>query len=346
MYRFEHSQWLWAFGIIPVILYIFILYRYSIKRKIQKIGNPSLVKEMLGDVSHTKQYVKFILYTISLCFIILGLANLQTGSKIQEIKREGGDIMICLDVSNSMLAEDLYPNRLERAKQAIEKFIDKLEGDRIGIIVFAGDAYVQLPITTDYGAAKLFLQSINTNIIPLQGTAVGKAISKAIESFGQDIGKNKAIVIITDGENHEDDAIEIAGEAAEKGVHISTIGIGSLQGVPIPKMENGAKTGYRKDKEGNTIVTKLNEKLLLEIANAGNGVYVKASNTNLGLDAIMDQLKELEKKQLESKMYTDYEDQFQWFFCIALFLLLIEFFINERKSIWWNNLNLFEKNNQ
>ena len=343
MFRFENSNWLWAIGLIPVMSLVFILFRLSIQKRIKKIGNPELTRSMLGDVSSTKQIVKFIAFSIATLCIIIGLANPQTGSKLQEVKREGGDIMICLDISNSMLAEDLYPNRLERAKQAIEKFIEKLEGDRVGIIVFAGEAYVQLPITTDYGAAKLFLQSINTNIIPTQGTAVGKAIEKAIESFGKDIGKNKAIVVITDGENHEDNAVEITEEAAEKGVIVNTIGIGSIDGVPIPKFENGAKTGFKKDKEGNTIVTKLNETLLMEIAAAGKGVYVKATNTNLGLEAILDQLKDLERKQLESKMYTDYEDQFQWLFGIAFLVLLLEFFINERKSIWWNNLNLFEK---
>lgn len=344
MYRFEHSDWLNALLLVPVMILVFIQFRLGIQKRLKKIGNPILVKKMFGEVSPSKQIIKFIFYSIAFLFAVFGLANLQTGSKIQEVKREGGDIMICLDVSNSMLAEDLFPNRLERAKQAIEKFIEQLEGDRIGIIVFAGDAYVQLPITTDYGAAKLFLQSINTDLIPVQGTSIGKAIEKAVESFGKDIGKNKAIVIITDGENHEENVKEITDEAASKGVIINTIGIGSINGVPIPKYESGTKIGYRKDKEGNTIVTKLNENLLIEIASAGNGAYVKASNTDFGLDEIMNQLKEIERKQLESKMYTDYEDQFQLFFGIVFILLIIEFFINEKKSVWWNKLNLFERN--
>ena len=193
-----------------------------------------------------------IFYSNALFFLILGIANLQTGSKMQEVKREGADIMVCLDVSNSMLAEDLKPNRLERAKLAIEKMIDKLEGDRLGIIVFAGEAYTQLPITTDYSSAKLFLNAITPGMVPTQGTDISTAIDKAMESFGTDLGKNKAIVIITDGEDHEDAAIKKAEEAAKKDVTIHTIGIGSDAGVPIPIYNNGVPSGYRKDKEGNT----------------------------------------------------------------------------------------------
>lgn len=321
---------------------VFIIVLINKKRLLSRLGDYPLVKAMIPDVSKGKQLLKFILFTLGFSFLIFGICNLQTGSKMQEVKREGGDIMICLDVSNSMLAEDLSPNRLERAKQAIEKFIEKLEGDRIGIIIFAGEAYVQLPITADYSAAKLFLSSINTNIVPTQGTAVGAALEKALESFGKDVGKNKAIVVITDGENHEDDAVKIAEEAAKQGVYINTIGIGSDGGVPIPFFQNGVKAGYRKDKEGNTVVTKLNEKLLKEIAAAGNGVYIKASNSDVGLNSILDQLKELDRKQIESKMYTDYEDQFQWFIGGALFFLTLEFLFSERVSRWWRKLNLFE----
>jgi len=235
----------------------------------------------------------------------------------------------------------LLPNRLEKAKQSISKLIDKLDGDRIGIIVFGGEAYVQLPITTDYSAAKMFLESINTDMIPTQGTAIGKAIETAMESFGKDEGKNKAIVFITDGENHEDDAIKAAEDAAEKQITIHTIGMGSSEGTPIPLYKGNVREGFRKDKEGNTIVTKLDEKMLQDISAAGNGIYVRASNSDAGLNNVLDALDKLEKKQFESKMYSDYEDRFQWFIAIAFLLLLIETFLTERKSKIYQRLNLF-----
>ncbi|MGZ3864364.1 MAG: VWA domain-containing protein [Bacteroidia bacterium] len=343
MYRFEHIEYLWALTAIPLMIVIYIVVMSVKKRRLQKLGDFNLLLNMMPDVSITKQTVKFVFYSIALFFLILGIANLQTGSKMQEVKREGADIMVCLDVSNSMLAEDLKPNRLERAKLAIEKMIDKLEGDRLGIIVFAGEAYTQLPITTDYGSAKLFLNAISPNMIPTQGTDISVAIDKAMESFGADLGKNKAIVIITDGEDHQEEAIKKAEEAEKKDITIHTIGIGSDAGVPIPIYNNGIPAGYKKDKEGNTVVTRLNEKLLQEIAGAANGVYVKASNADVGLGAVLDKIAELDKKQIESKRYTDYEDQFQWFVGASLLFLLIEFLIGERISRWWRKLNLVEK---
>ncbi len=343
MFKFQHTEYLWALTAVPLVIVIFILAIASRKKRLKTLGDYPLILEMMPDVSRGKQTVKFILYTLALIFLILGICNLQTGSKIQDVKREGADIMICLDVSNSMLAEDLSPNRLERAKQAIEQMIDKLQGDRLGIVVFAGEAYTQLPITIDYGSAKLFLNAITPNIIERQGTDISAAIQKATESFGKDEGKNKAIVIITDGEDHEEDAIKAAEEAQKAGISIHTIGIGSDAGVPIPVYSNGVATGYRKDKDGNTVVTKLNEKLLQNIAGAADGVYVKANNADVGLGAVLDKIGELEKKQFESKMYTDYEDQFQWFVGASLLLLLIEFIISERINNWWRKLNLFKK---
>ena len=343
MYKFEHIQYLWALAVIPLMAVIFIVLMSVKKARLKKLGEFSLVLKLIPDISISKQILKFIFYSIALAFLIFGLANLQTGSKMQEVKREGADIMVCLDVSNSMLAEDLKPNRLERAKLAIEKMIDKLEGDRLGIIVFAGEAYTQLPITIDYSSAKMFLSAISPNMVPTQGTDISNAIDKAMESFGSDVGKNKAIVIITDGENHEEDAIKKAEEAAGKDVAIHTIGIGSDAGVPIPVYHNGVPSGYKKDKDGNTVVTKLNEKLLQDIAGAGNGVYVKASNADVGLGAVLDKIAELDKKQIESKRYTDYEDQFQWFVGASLVFLLIEFLLSERISRWWRKLNLVSK---
>lgn len=343
MFKFENTLYFYAFALIPICVAIFIWYIFKAKRNLKKLGDSNLISQLTPNVSKAKKIWRFIFFICALSFLILGICNLQTGSKMQDVKREGADIMVCLDVSNSMLAQDLSPNRLERAKIAIENMIDKLQGDRLGIVVFAGEAYVQLPITTDYGTAKLFLESINPKIVPVQGTNIADAINKATESFGKDEGKNKAIVIITDGEqNEEDDAVAAAEEAAKKNVVIHTIGVGSESGVPIPNIVNDVVSGYKKDKQGNTVVTKLDPKILQDIAAATNGVYVQATSADIGLDAILNKIAELDKKQMESKMYTDYEDQFQWFLGAALLFLVIESLISERVSKLWKKLNLFK----
>lgn len=348
MFKFENQLYFYAFAIIPVCLAIYIWYVYSSKKKFKKLGELSLVNQLIPEVSTAKKNTKFILFLLAFSFLILGICNLQTGSKMKDVKREGADIMICLDVSNSMMAQDLSPNRLERAKIAIENMIDKLQGDRLGIVVFAGEAYVQLPITTDYSSAKLFLEGISNKIVPVQGTNIADAINLSVESFGKDEGKNKAIVIITDGENNEDakeSAVDAAEEAAKKNVVIHTIGVGSESGVPIPNIIDGVVSGYKKDNAGNTVVTKLDPKILQDIAGATNGVYVQASSSDIGLDAILNKIAELDKKQMESKMYTDYEDQFQWFLGAALLFLVLESLISERISKLWKKLNLFNNAN-
>lgn len=305
------------------------------------MGETEFIKQLMPYASKRKRIVKVILFLMGFSSLILALCNLQTGSKLTEVKREGADIIVCLDVSNSMLAQDLSPNRLTRAKYALEKMIDLLEGDRLGLVIFAGEAYVQLPITTDYNAAKMFLESIGPGMVPVQGTKIAEAIKKASESFSTDEGKNRAIILITDGENHESEAIDAAIEAEKNGIMINTIGIGSENGVPIPSIENGIVKGYRKDKEGQTIITKLNSDLLKSIASKADGVYVQASQADLGLNAVLDKIGELDKAQLESKMYTDYEDQFQWFLGLSLILFFIEFLISERVSEWFKKINLF-----
>lgn len=296
----------------------------------------------MPNVSKTLPIVKFVLYTLAMISLLIGMANLQFGTKLEEVKREGIDLMICLDVSNSMLAEDLSPNRLERSKRAIYQLIEKLHNDRLGIIVFAGQAYVQLPITTDYSSAKLFLETIGTDIVPTQGTSIGSAINLAMESFDFENGTSKSIIVITDGENHEDDAKTAAIEASDKGVIVNTIGMGSEKGGPIPVYKNGAQVDFRKDNTGNTVVTKLNEPMLKEIAAAGNGSYVRASNANAGLGIIMDEIDKMEKKEFGSKSFKDYEDRFQIFLIIALILIVLEYFISNRRSTKLDGVNLFE----
>ena len=296
----------------------------------------------MPDFSKGKQRLKFILFTIAYFFLVIGIANPQIGSKLEEVKREGIDLMIAIDVSNSMKAEDISPNRLERTKRSIEKLIENLHNDRIGLIIFAGQAFVQLPITSDYAAAKLFTSTVSSDIIPVQGTAIGAAINEAIVALGKDDSKNKALIVVTDGENHEDDALEAAKEAAKKGITVHTIGMGSIQGAPIPLYRNGRKAGFRTDKEGNTVVSKLNQPMLQDIAKAGNGLYIRASNARTGLSMLLEEIGKMEKQEYDSKTYTDYEDRFQPFIIIALVLFLIDFFITERKSKWFRKVNLFK----
>lgn len=343
MYRFENDIYLWAIlAVIPLIVVVFFFVQTWKKRKLRKFGNKEIVKRLMPNVSKSLPIVKFVMYALAMISLLIGLANLQFGTKLEEVKREGIDLMICLDVSNSMLAEDLSPNRLERSKRAIYQLIEKLHNDRLGIIVFAGQAYVQLPITTDYSSAKLFLETIGTDIVPTQGTSIGAAINLGMESFDFENGTSKSIIVITDGENHEEDAKTSAIEAADKGVTVHTIGMGSEKGGPIPVYKNGAQIDFRKDNAGNTVVTKLNENMLKEIASAGSGSYVRASNANAGLGIIMDQIDKMEKKEFGSKSFKDYEDRFQIFLIIALFLIVIEYFISNRRTTKLDGVNLFE----
>ncbi|MBL7883478.1 MAG: VWA domain-containing protein [Bacteroidia bacterium] len=341
MFQLENKYFLYAFTLIPVFVLVYWAVSRWRKNAIKRLGDRIVVERLFPDLSPAKRVCKFILYTIAYILLLIGIINPQVGTKLEEVKRKGADLMICLDVSNSMNAEDIVPSRIEKAKQALSKLIDKLDGDRIGLIVFGGQAYVQLPITTDYAAAKLFLSSINTGMVPTQGTAIGSAISLAVESFGKDEGKNKAIVVITDGENHEDDAIEATKIAVEKNIQVHTIGMGSANGAPIPVYKKGGQEGYRKDKDGNTVITKLNESMLQQIASEGSGVYVRATSADVGLKNILNAIADLEKKEFESKMFSDYEDRFQWFIAFAFFVLVIEALFTERKSKLYQRLNLF-----
>ena len=307
----------------------------------QQLADANVLENLLPTMSKALPRWKRVLFTLAVAFVLIGIANPQIGSKYEEVKREGFELMICLDVSNSMLAEDLTPNRLERAKQAISRLVDRLKNDKIGVIVFAGDAYIQLPMTVDHSAAKLFLRSIDTDIVPTQGTAIGKAIELASSSFSETTKANKSIIVITDGENHEDDALEQAAAVAENGIKVHTIGIGSVDGTPIPMYKRGQMLGYRKDRDGNTVVTKLNETMLQQIAASGEGTYVRANNSRTGLNALMDELEGMEREEFGSKMFTSYEDRFQYFFAVALLLLIIELLLPSRKLKMFKGVNLF-----
>jgi len=341
MLRFAHEVYLYALAAIPLFLILFVWIRIRKKRSLKKFGEASMITRLMPDVSGAKAWTKFIVLMLAFAFLVVGAADLQIGSKLEEVKREGVDVMIALDVSNSMNAEDIRPSRIERSKQAISKLIDNLQNDRIGIIVFAGKAFVQLPLTSDFGAAKLFLSSIDTDIISSQGTAIGSAIDLSMHSLDTKDKKHKVLVIITDGENHEDDAIEAAKAARKDGIIIHTIGMGSPQGAPIPIYRNNARVGFLKDNEDKVVITKLDESGLRQISKAGDGIFVRASNGDDGLKSILHEITRMEKKNYGSKVFTDYEDRFQYFLGIALLLLVIELLISERKSKWLQNINLF-----
>ena len=340
MFRFGNIEYLWGLLIIPLLTLFFIWSRIARRRALKKFGQQEILQHLMPFLSKGRPVLKFVILMLALAFIVVGTARPQFGSKLKTVKREGIELMIALDVSNSMMAEDIQPNRLERAKRAISRLIDRLKDDKIGLIVFAGDAYTQLPITSDYNSAKLFLNSVNTQIVPKQGTAIGAAIDLARKSFTPNGEANKAIVIITDGENHEDDAIASAKAAVDEGIVVHTIGMGLPSGSPIPVLKNG-QTDYLKDRDGKVVVTKLNEQMLEQISAAGHGIYVRANNAQVGLNALFDEMNKMEKQEMETRTYSEYDDQFQYFFAIGLFLLLLEFVILERKNKYLKNINLF-----
>ena len=276
--------------------------------------------------SGSKGWVRLILFSLAFAFFVIGLARPQIGAKLSEHKSHGAEIVICLDVSNSMLAEDYSPNRLDRAKLAISRLTDKLKDDRVGLIVFAGSSFVQLPVTTDYVSAKMFLGSIDTESVPVQGTAMGDAIFTGIRSFSAQSEKSRVIIIISDGENHEDDPVAAAKEAAENGIRVYTVGVGSSEGQPIP-----VDGGLLKDKDGEIVVTKLDEDMLRKVAKAGNGAYVHAGNDEFGLNPIIDDIRRMEDEEFGSVVFEEYDEQYMYFFGIALALLVIEMLIGARR---------------
>jgi len=341
MLRFAHPEHLYALAVLPVMLIIYLFSRYRRKKSLQKFGENRLVDELTKTYSPLKQNIQFLLLFFAICLLIVAWANPQIGTRLEEVKRSGVDVIIALDISNSMKAEDIRPNRLERAKQSISRLIDKMENDRIGIVVFAGHAYVQLPITSDYSAAKLFLTSIDPDIIPTQGTAIGSAIELAMKSYvGQD-NKHKALIIITDGENHEDDAVDAARKANEEGVIIHTVGFGSPDGSPIPVYRNGAQVDFIKDKDGNVVLTRLDELTLEKIAAEGKGQYRRATNSDDGLSDILDQIAGMEKKTFGTRQFTGFEDRFQYFLASALILLVLHSLFSKRKNRHLEKINLF-----
>lgn len=341
MFRFAHNEILYLLLLIPVFAVLFILAIRSKKKAIKRFGDLDVISQLMPLVSFKRPVYKFSILMLAFAFIIVGLAGPQFGSKLQKVKRKGVEIVIALDVSNSMLANDIKPNRLEKAKRAISRLVEKLGDDKIGLVVFAGEAYTQLPITSDYSSARLFLSGINTDIVPIQGTAIGSAIHLASNSFTPESKASKAIVVITDGENHQDDAVKAAEAAREKGIIVHTIGMGLPEGAPVPI--KGKPGVFRKDANGNVVVTKLDENMLKQIAAAGEGAYIRANNTTVGLNALFKEINKMDKTLLESKVYAEYDERFQYFILAGLFFLLLEYLLLGRKNRSLMKINIFGK---
>ena len=341
MFKLAHSEYLYLFIVLPFLMLLFFYALNVRKKKIREFGNPKLLRVLMPESSVPRMHVKFWLIFIVTALLIIIIIGPQSGAKRDSVKREGIEVMIALDVSNSMLSQDkeLSVNRLERAKQIVSKVLDNMNNDKVGLIVFAGDAYIQMPITSDYEAAKIFLSSINPSLVPVQGTAIGKAINLSERSFTSNDVAEKTIIIITDGENHEDDAPAASKQAADNNISVHVIGIGSPEGSPIPI---GNTSAFRQDKDGNFIVSKLNELMCKQIAESGKGIYARADNSNGALRALSNELDSMKKGESESVVYTEYNEQFSIFAWFVLVLLIVEFFILDRKNRLFGKVRLFE----
>ena len=326
MINFAQAQYLLLIFLVPFFFVIQAIVLKIRRKRIRKFGDEELVGRLMPSYSKGKTWIRLTLFSIGFIFFAIGLSRPQIGARLKEHETKGAEIMIVLDVSNSMLAEDYSPNRLERAKLAISRLVDKLRDERIGLIVFAGNSFVQLPITTDYVSAKMFLNSISTESVPLQGTAMGEAINTAMRSFSIQSEKSRAVIVITDGENHEDDPVAAAEQAAELGVRVFTIGVGSPEGKPIPY-----EGELLKDKDGEIVVTRLDEYILKEVAEAGKGVYVRAGTSEFGLNPVIDEIKKMEDEKYSSIVFEEYDEQFMYFLALALLFFVIEQLVGDRK---------------
>ena len=353
MFRFANIELLWLLATIPVFAVAYWAYTRHKRRQLEAFGDAELMEQLMPNASRIRPTVKFSIVMVALALLIVAAARPQFGQSERTEKRQGIEAIVALDISNSMLAEDVAPNRLDRAKQMLSKLMDNMVNDKVGLVVFAGDAFVQLPITCDYVSAKMFLNSIQPNLIKTQGTAIGAALSTSIRCFGAVNDRDgyshavsdasRAIILITDGENHEDDAVAVAKRAKEEGIQILVVGIGKPEGSPIPMP---GTNNFIKDRQGNVVVSKLNEDMCREIAQAGGGIYVRCDNTNTATKAIQKELDKLATQEIETQVFTDYNEQFQSFALIALLLLVIDFFIFNRKNKALTRLDIFGEEKQ
>lgn len=344
MYQIEEILWFWL-GIIPILVMLLFIGDKIWKSNIQdNFLSKNALLRLSPNISSFKPYLRIFTILFSLIFLVLAMVNPQIGTKMETFKRFGVDIVFAVDVSRSMLAEDIVPNRLEKSKQLVNQIINNLNGDRIGIVAYAGKAFPQLPITTDYSSGKMFLQSMNTDMISSQGTAIDEAIQLATTYYDDESKIERILIIISDGEDHNDVSSDMAKIASQKGIIIHTIGVGKEKGAPIPIKKNGIIQSYKKDNKGEVVITKLNRQVLVDIANQTGGEFIDGSDTKFVVNRIGEILKETEKKEFESKKFSEYKDQFQWFLAIGLLLLFIEIFLFDSKTFWLKKLNLFNEN--
>lgn len=344
MYQLEEKIWFWVLAVIPVIILFFLVLQIWKRHAQKKFANKKLLKRLSPNQSLFKSILKLTVICLAIASLSIALVNPKIGTKLETVKREGVDIVFAVDVSKSMLAEDIAPNRLEKAKQLVTQIINNLASDRVGIIAYAGKAFPQLPITTDYASAKMFLQNMNTDMLSSQGTAINEAIELAKTYYDDDEQTNRVLIIISDGEDHSEDAAKVAEEASEEGIRIFTIGVGDAKGGPIPIKRNGIVLNYKKDSNGETVITRLDEETLKTIANEANGAYLNGKNTNEVVENIRDILNKMDKKEFEAKQFADFKNQFQWFLAFAIAFLFLDIFLLDRKTAWLKKLNLFNEN--
>tara|TARA_B100000963_G_scaffold56961_1_gene45023 strand:+ start:3562 stop:4599 length:1038 start_codon:yes stop_codon:yes gene_type:complete len=344
MYLLEEDFWFWLLLLIVGMLVVFLWTAAWKKKAKNKFASKNLLKVLSPEQSVFKPILKHVVLSLAIVSLIIALVNPKIGTKLETVKREGVDVVFAIDVSKSMLAEDIVPNRLEKAKQLTSRIIKKLVSDRVGIIAYAGKAFPQLPITTDYASARMFLQNMNTDMLSSQGTAIDEAIQLSRTYYNDEEQTNRVLIIISDGEDHNNLSNDVAEAAAEEGIKIYTIGVGTEKGGPIPIKRNGVVLKYKKDSNENMVITKLNSKTLIEISDIGNGVYLDGKNTSEVTEKITEILGNLDKKEFEAKEFSEYKDQFQWFLGIALLFIILDVFLLERKTAWLKRLNLFNEN--
>jgi Ca-activated chloride channel homolog len=343
MYQIEEPTYFIYLAIIPVLFVLFLLVLWWKKRTQKQFADTNLIQKLSPEQSTFKSFLKITVVCLGLAFLVVGLTNPKMGTKLETIKREGVDIVFALDVSKSMLAEDIAPSRLDKAKQIITRIIENLGSDRVGIIIYAGNSYPLLPITTDHAAAKMFLQNANPDMVSSQGTAINEAVERGITYFDNDEQTNRFLFIVSDGEDHEENTVSLAEEAKKQGIKIYTVGVGTEKGGPIPIKSNGSVISYKKDNKGEVVITQMKEEVLRAIANEGNGKYINGNKTQETITLIEELLLKAEKSEFETKQFSDYKDQFQWFIGLGLLFLIVDVLLLEKKTKWVQKLNLFNQ---
>ncbi len=340
--RFENQEYFILFAILPVLLMVFVAALYIRKKRIKKLGNLQLLDRLMPMRSKARPLLRFALFLLAFSSLIMAAVNPQIGFKTEETKSKGIDIVIALDVSRSMLAEDIRPNRMDRAKMAVSRLIDRLDNDRVSLVLFAGSAVTQVPMTSDHDAVKMILRTVNTNSVQVQGTAIGRALERSIASFSGQDERSRVIILVSDGENHQDDPIPVANRAAEQGIIIHTVGTGTSQGAPIPVYRGGQLSGFIRDHEGNTVISRFDEPMLRSIAQAAGGVFRSGTGPDLGLNSILEEIRKMEQQEYETTRFSEYESRFHYFIALALIFFVLELIIFERKNKWLNKIKLFD----